>query len=547
MAAYLARYVSGCPFCRFELGRSAGKHLSLSPDSSIMQCYYFYAIQLLMTKLQGLIPAAGKGVRARPYTQDIHKGMLDIHGAPNIQRIVGIMRDQLAIEEIVIVIGHLGETIQAYFGDGSNFGVKIRYVENNDLDKGLAWSIALAEREITAEYFCIMLCDECYISSNHNEILSFNYYDYSVTCCGLTVDDNRLIQKNFAIYLDAHQNIKALEEKPKVVSSRILGTGTFVCDRSIFAHLTMLFELNSEDGVDFVSALNELHQTQATLGFFQIEGTYVNINDRDSLHLAKYHERKRCFERSAAGLLIYSEGHETNINFTIQRYAELDIFETISVVLPSRNTIEDRVLAHGAVPIVCPPDSNDYGAKLRHAMNLASEDIIILTEADYSFSARDVEKLLTYLPEADMVIGSRTTRQLIEQGSNMRGMVRLAHHALGLLVEILWWNRRGRFTDVGCTFRAIWKSSWETIKHDLISDGPEFSAEMMIELMRQHQRVIEIPVNYFNQSQSTKKQYQTVSIFFRFLKLIFTRRLSRNPEKSSRWRHKLHKSSDANT
>ena len=547
MPAYLPKNAGGHSFCLFEPVCSACKHLSHTPDFSMMGRSYLHTVQFLMKKLQGLIPAAGKGVRARPYTHDIHKGMLDIHGAPNIQRIIGIMRDQLAIEEIVIVIGYLGETIQTYFGDGANFGVKIRYVENLELDKGLAWSIALAQQEITAEHFCIMLCDECYILSNHNEILAFNYTDYSVTCCGLPVDDNRLIQKNFAVYLDTQNNITALEEKPKVVSSRILGTGTFVCDRSIFAHLTTLFELNDKEGVDFVSALNELHKTQPTLGFFQIEGTYVNINDRDSLYLAKYHERKRCFARSEAGLLIYSEGHEANIKFTIQRYAELGIFETISVVLPSDNTIEDKVLEHGAVPIICPPQSTQYGAKLRHAMNLASEDIIILTEADYSFSARDVDKLLTYLPEADMVIGSRTTRQLIEQGSNMRGLVRLAHHALGVMVEILWWNRRGRFTDVGCTFRAIWKSSWDSIKDDLISDGPEFSAEMMIELMRQHQRVIEVPVNYFNQSQSAKKQSQTASIFFRFIRLILTRRLSRYSTGSSRSGEILHKSSDAGT
>ena len=128
----------------------------------------------------------------------------------------------------------------------------------------------------------------------------------------------------------------------------------------------------------------------------------------------------------------------------------------------------------------------------------------------------------------------------------MDGLVRLAHHALGLLVEVLWWNRQGRFTDVGCTFRAIWKSSWENIKDDLVSDGPEFSAEMMIELMRQHQRVIEIPVSYFNQSQSTKKQDQTASIFFRFIKLILTRRLSGQAENSSR-KGQLQKSVNADS
>ena len=478
-----------------------------------------------MSDLQGLIPAAGKGVRARPYTHETHKGMLDINGTPNIQRIIEIMRDQLSIKRIVIVVGHLGDSIKSYFGGGQQYGVEIIYVDNHDLDKGLAWSIYLAQEKITAEHFCIMLCDECYINSNHIDLLLHPYQQSLVTCCGMPVDDNTLIQRNFAICLDEQDNISCLQEKPKVVSSRIMGSGTFLCERRIFDHLKSAFDHSTNGYVEFVSLLNQIHQKNPSLGYFQIDGTYVNINDRDSLYLAKYHERNRHFNERSRGLIIYSEGIEKNIAFTIQRYTELNIFKTISVVLPDNNSIAEIVISSGAKAIICPPHIQLYGEKLKYAMEIAEEEIIILTEADYSFSSRDVDKLLAYLPEADMVIGTRTTRQLIEQGSTMRGLVRIANAVLGRLLELLWWNRRARFTDVGCTFRAIWKSSFEAIKEDLSSNGPEFSAEMMIALLNQHQRVIEIPVNYFNRSQSIKRKYQTSATFFRFLKLILSRRI----------------------
>lgn len=479
----------------------------------------------LMTKLQGLIPAAGKGVRARPYTHDIHKGMLDIHGSPNIGRVVGIMRDQMGIEEIVIVVGYLGDSIKAYFGDGSDFGVSIKYVENHDLDKGLAWSVLLGGNKITADNFCIMLCDECYIASNHNELLQHPYQESLVTCCGLSVDDNNLIQRNFSVHLDSNRHVQSLQEKPQIVTSRIMGTGTFLCHRDLFKHLQGAFDNSKGRGIDFVSTLNRLHQKQSCLGFFEIKGTYVNINDRDSLYLAKYHERKRSMHDCSLALIIYSDGAEENIHFTIENYADLDLFQSMSVVLPADNEIEDKVNALGARVIRCPQGVVGYGEKLRYALLQTTEDIIVFTEADYSFSARDVDKLLTYLPESDMVLGSRTTRQLIEQGSNMRGLVRLAHATLGRMIELLWWNRRSRFTDVGCTFRAAWKSSLDLVINDLGSDGPEFSAEMMIEFLRQHQRVIEVPVNYFNKSQELNKRHQTAATFFRFLKLIISRRL----------------------
>lgn len=480
-----------------------------------------------MTSLQGLIPAAGKGVRARPYTHEVHKGMLQINGVPNIQRVVEVMRDQLAIRRIVIVVGYLGETIKAHFGDGENFDVEIEYVDNDQLEKGLAWSISLAQEKITAQYFCIMLCDECYISSNHYKLLRYPYQDKLVTCCGLPVDEDKVIRRNYAICLDAKGDIKELQEKPVIVSSRIMGTGTFLCSKEIFGRINDFFLKSSDGYVEFVHALNEIQQNERSLGYFQIDGTYVNINDRDSLYLAKYHERKRVFLGSSVGLIIHSDGTEDNVCLTIQRYADLGLFKEIYVVLPFVNSIAHKVKESEGHAIVCPESISGYGEMLKYATKYSSEDIIVFTEAIYSFPARDVEKLMTYLPEADMVIGTRTTRQLIEQGSNMRGPVRMAHAVLGRVVEIFWWDRQARFTDVGCTFRAIWKSSFDSIAGDLHSRGPEFSVEMMIALLNQHQRVIEVPVSYFNQGQFVGRKYQTATTFFRFLALILMRSVSK--------------------
>jgi len=45
-----------------------------------------------MEQLVGLIPAAGRGVRARPFTKSIPKSMLEINGTPNLQKNIEIMR-----------------------------------------------------------------------------------------------------------------------------------------------------------------------------------------------------------------------------------------------------------------------------------------------------------------------------------------------------------------------------------------------------------------------------------------------------------------------
>ena len=135
---------------------------------------------------------------------------------------------------------------------------------------------------------------------------------------------------------------------------------------------------------------------------------------------------------------------------------------------------------------------------------------------------------MEYLKDCDMVIGTRTTRELIEQGANMTGLLRLGNIAVGKLVELLWWSREPRFTDVGCTYRALWKEAWQKIRDQVTGVGPEFSPEMMIEILRSRQRVIEIPVSYHlrisGESKHSKGLLGNARTATRMLRLIFAKR-----------------------
>jgi hypothetical protein len=338
------------------------------------------------------------------------------------------------------------------------------------------------------------------------------------------VGDRELIQQNYSVVIEGKQIVRLIE-KPKRISNDILGCGTFILNPAIFSLLQQAFEKADTKSVDFVSFMNDLCAQGEKIYYFNLTGTYVNINDRDSLHRAKYYERTRIFEHQTITLLIYAEGDEKDIAFALQRYKKIDRISNIFVVLPHENSIEEIVRDCDISIIKCPPNVQLYGEKLKYAMQQAPGDIIILSEADYSFPGRDIFKLLAYLREADMVIGTRTTRQLIEQGSEMRGLVRIANIFLAKLLEMLWWNYECRFSDVGCTFRAIWKTSFDTIEDELTAKGPGFSVEMMVEMLRARHRVIEVPVNYFSRSQSMYRKYQNPATFFEMICLIFRKRI----------------------
>jgi hypothetical protein len=130
-------------------------------------------------------------------------------------------------------------------------------------------------------------------------------------------------------------------------------------------------------------------------------------------------------------------------------------------------------------------------------MDAAQGEILVLVEADGSFRARDVEKLLVYLDDAGMVMGTRTTRQMVEQGANMRFLLRWGNVFMAKFLQLCWLRpAEPRFTDVGCTFRALTRDTFRKIRPRLSQTGPAFSPEMMCAALQERCRIIEIPVTY---------------------------------------------------
>ena len=142
-----------------------------------------------------------------------------------------------------------------------------------------------------------------------------------------------------------------------------------------------------------------------------------------------------------------------------------------------------------------------YGAALRagltHEASADGRSILVITEADGSFRASDLSELLHYLPDCNMVLGTRTTKQLVEQGANMDFALRWGNVTMGKLIELFWLRpHEPRLTDVGCSYRALWADTWRKVGPGTRESGPSFSPEMICEAYRQGLRVIEIPVHY---------------------------------------------------
>jgi len=83
-----------------------------------------------------LILAGGKGERLRPLTDTLPKPMVQVCGKPILLHQIEWLK-AAGVTDVVFLAGYLWETIQDYFGDGTDFGIRAHYsVEDSPLGRG---------------------------------------------------------------------------------------------------------------------------------------------------------------------------------------------------------------------------------------------------------------------------------------------------------------------------------------------------------------------------------------------------------------------------
>lgn len=180
----------------------------------------------------GVILAAGRGTRIRPLSQTFPKPLLPVCNKPVMQYQIEMLR-AAGIDDILVVVGHLGEHIREYFGDGSELGVQIRYVTDEN-PQGIASSLALAAGHVR-ERFVLFLGDIFLVLDDLTPHLKRMDDPGARSIIFVKHEaDPEAIRRNFAVLLDGDDRIMRVIEKPTQLVNDLKGCGVYVFDETIF-------------------------------------------------------------------------------------------------------------------------------------------------------------------------------------------------------------------------------------------------------------------------------------------------------------------------
>ncbi len=214
--------------------------------------------------------------------------------------------------------------------------------------------------------------------------------------------------------------------------------------------------------------------------------------------------------------LIHNEIKEPSICVALTAYDDAEpIFEAVKdfrlqefvkkvIVIDNNSKDHTEKYASEAGAITVKEKRQGYGwaciRGLEEALKITDINIIALCEGDRTFRAYDLKKMVPYLDNAEMVVGTRTTQELLAQKSQLDWFYIGGNLLLAKMIQIKFWDvkhwGRVRLTDVGCTFRVIRREALEKIIDNLKVGGDHFSPHMIMVALEKRIKVVEVPITF---------------------------------------------------
>ena len=177
--------------------------------------------------------AGGEGTRLRPLTSNVPKPMMPLANRPMMEHILDLLKRH-GFDEVVVTVAFMANHIRNWFGDGSEFGVRMVYA-TEETPLGTAGSVRNAMDELTEPF--LVISGDVLTDVDLTGIVAAHREKQALATIGLIRVDNPL---EFGIVITRDDgSIERFLEKPGwgQVFSDTINSGIFVLEPEIFDYI----------------------------------------------------------------------------------------------------------------------------------------------------------------------------------------------------------------------------------------------------------------------------------------------------------------------
>lgn len=182
--------------------------------------------------MKAVVMAGGEGSRLRPLTIRRSKPMVPIAGKPVMEHILNLLKRH-GFTEVIVTVQYLASSIEDYFGNGSQLGMRIIY-SREDVPLGTAGSVKNAEEQLTEPF--LVISGDALTDYNLTDLIRYHNEKKSLATLLLAHVHNPLEYGVIITNEDGH--ITQFLEKPSwgEVFSDTINTGIYVLDPKVFSY-----------------------------------------------------------------------------------------------------------------------------------------------------------------------------------------------------------------------------------------------------------------------------------------------------------------------
>ena len=222
--------------------------------------------------MYGVVPAAGKGTRLRPLTDDTPKGMVEIAGRPLLSHVFDRLL-AVGVDHLVVVVGYELGSITSHYGECYR-ETPITYVHQRE-QLGLGHAIAQCAPVVSGTF---VVCNGDNVFAKPQQAAVDRARDDATDAVVVTETVSR--QRATAtgvVETDADGQVRRIVEKPDEPPSRLSTTGWYVLPEEIFSALDLL-RPSDRGEYELADALSVLAAAGGRIDTVDLDGGRVNVN-----------------------------------------------------------------------------------------------------------------------------------------------------------------------------------------------------------------------------------------------------------------------------